>query len=81
MRMRPVAAGVPSVWLRWACPLLELQVYKMGDDLVVRLRGKARAIGFELLTQSTVVFDDAVVDDGNAAAGMRVRVRLVLDVR
>src|SRR5690606_28466192 len=56
---------------------LPVVVDAMRDDFRVRLRGEGVAEARELLAQLLVVFDDAVVDDGDAVArDMRMRIAL-----
>jgi hypothetical protein len=49
----------------------------MSDHLGVCFRGKTRAIQSELVTQFAMIFDDAVVNDGNAINRVRVCVLFV----
>jgi hypothetical protein len=46
----------------------------VGDDLGVGIRAKLRAALLQLLAQLAEILDDAIVDDGKALGGMRVRV-------
>ena len=46
----------------------------MSDDLRIRLRHKAVIRGAQAFFQLEVVFDDAVVDDDDAARAVAVRV-------
>ncbi|MCY1398324.1 hypothetical protein D9M71_133530 [compost metagenome] len=55
----------------------QLVVQQMDDDFGVGVRGEDITLGLELLTQSFVVFDDAVVDDRQLLAG-EVRVGIAL---
>ncbi|MNL00974.1 hypothetical protein D3C87_1214260 [compost metagenome] len=56
--------------------VFELVVEQVGDDFGVGVRGEHVTQGFELLTQSFVVFDDAVVHHRQVTGKMRVRVAL-----
>ena len=47
-----------------------------GGDFGIGFGGEAMALGGEFLAQSLEVLDDAVVDDGEAVAGVRVGVAL-----
>jgi hypothetical protein len=51
-------------------------VHQMGDDLGVGVAGEAHSAGLELAPQRHVVLDDPVVDDGDLAGHVRVRVGL-----
>jgi len=51
---------------------------QMRDDFGVGLRAELDPFGVEQLAQRLVVLDDAVVDDGDLAAGVQVRVRVEL---
>jgi hypothetical protein len=58
------------------CARLDRHVDQVGDQLGVRL-GADRATGpLQLLAQLPVVLDDAVVDDGDRAGSVRMRVAL-----
>ncbi len=52
------------------------QVDQVGNGFRVGVGGKNIALGGELLAQAFVIFDDAVVNDGNAAGNVRVGVTL-----
>ena len=57
--------------------LLQLARDEMGDDLGVGLRRELVAVGDQRGAQLGEVLDDAVVDDGDVAGEMRMRVGLV----
>ena len=46
----------------------------MGDHLRVGVRAELRARLFQLLAQLAEILDDAVVNNGKALGGMRVRI-------
>ena len=55
---------------------LDVEAHQVGDDLGVGLGGEAAALGLELGAELAEVLDDAVVDDGDAAADVGVGVDL-----
>ena len=55
-------------------PRRDVLVQKMGDHLGVRLRGEGAALRDHLLLERPVVLHDPVVDDGDVARQVRVRV-------
>jgi hypothetical protein len=54
----------------------ERAIDQVRDDLRVGVRRKPHAIRLERLSKRDVVFDDAVVNDGDFARGVRVRIVL-----
>src|SRR6516162_11804203 len=54
--------------------VLHLPRHEVGDHLGVGVGTELRARLFQLLAQLAEILDDAVMDDGKALGGMRVRV-------
>ena len=57
---------------------LVVRLDEVGDRLGVGLRAQDVALGGELLAQGHVVLDDAVVNDGDLAVAVDVRMGVVL---
>ena len=53
----------------------------MGDDLGVRFTGEAMPLGLQRGAQGGVILDDAVVDDGDPAGAVHVRMGVELGRR
>ncbi len=54
--------------------VLHLPRHEVGDHLGISVRAELRARLFELLTQLAEILDDAVVNDGKALGGVRMRI-------
>ena len=52
--------------------------HQVHRDLGVGVAGEFHALGLQLVAQARVVLDDAVVDDGDLAGGVAVRVRVAV---
>ncbi len=72
---RAVLAGI------FGADLVVVVADEMGEHFGVRLRDKGVAFGDEAFLEELVVFDDAVVDEGNFAGLVQVRVRVLVGGR
>ena len=56
---------------------LEVLLHQVGDDFGVRLRGEHVPLGFELVLERKVIFNDAVVHHHDIALAIAMRVRVL----